>query len=199
MALLLPPSCCWQPAVPAQRSHISCCFPPSGLRLLYLANNPIGGSLPANWVLPSLKNMQASNCSLSGPLPAGWVMPSLQGIDWSNNALTGSIPEAFMRLPKLQLLGLQNNRLTGGAAGGAVGASWRAGHARTLDVLLATCLLALHQCRMLQPLRLPSCAAARCTAGPLPATMTFDTSLQLYGLGLSGNNFSGGWRPLPWM
>lgn len=65
------------------------------------------------------------------------------------------------------------------SAAGPVGAAGRA---------------SLLQARCLPPL---ACFVAPppCPAGPLPATMTFNTSYEVMGLGLGGNNFSGAPSP----
>ena len=147
------------------------CRPPlphAGLDTLILDNNPLGGTIPADWQLPSaLRYLLVENCSLTGTIPGSWRLPPrLQSLMAIGNQLSGTLPPSFSSLGNLQGLSLQDNRLT----------------------------------------------------GPLPATMTFNTSFPVYGLGLSGNSFSGaaqrrawgcgdvGWRPgtmmvllqLPW-
>jgi hypothetical protein len=54
---------------------------------LTLRNNPIAGSIPAKWTLPSgLEMLDLSGCQLTGTIPAGWVLPqSMRRLDLSKN------------------------------------------------------------------------------------------------------------------
>lgn len=54
---------------------------------MYMNNNPLGGSLSADWQLPAgLFYLLLANCSLSGPLPDGWRLPpKVQSIVLNDN------------------------------------------------------------------------------------------------------------------
>ena len=57
-----------------------CCS--ADLELLFLNGNPLGGTLSADWVIPStLKYWLMDGCNLTGPLPNGWKLP--QGLQAS--------------------------------------------------------------------------------------------------------------------
>ncbi|KAL4437815.1 hypothetical protein ABPG77_005727 [Micractinium sp. CCAP 211/92] len=80
----------------------------TALEQLTLSDNPhLGGTLPLSWgnqseALPSLQDLNVSNCGLTGPLPAwGPGLQKLRTLTVSANALTGSIPNSWTQLDGL--------------------------------------------------------------------------------------------------
>ena len=87
----------------------------SDLEDLYLDNNRLSGSLPAQLSeLASLKVMELGGNRLSGPIPpALGGLTSLEALFLHNNLLTGSIPGQLGMLSALQVLELSGNELDG--------------------------------------------------------------------------------------
>ena len=95
------------------------------LLTLYLNENGLQGTLPADWsALRNLQTLSLWGNQLSGPLPAAWgVMKKLQNLSLYANQLWGSVPEQWSAMNNLQLLYLHNNKLSGPmpAAWGSMG------------------------------------------------------------------------------
>jgi hypothetical protein len=82
--------------------------------------NYLAGSLPARWGVNSgetsnMVSLQIKNTNLQGPLPGDMsVLPRIAVIDLSQNHLTGPIPESILQVPAtLYKLALSHNDLSG--------------------------------------------------------------------------------------
>ncbi|XP_057429360.1 receptor-like protein EIX2 [Lotus japonicus] len=89
----------------------------SGLRALYLRNNLLSGTVPANIgeKMPHLAELDLSNNRMNGNIPLSINrIQNLSYLDLSNNYLTGEIRVFWMGLQRLQVIDLSNNSLSGG-------------------------------------------------------------------------------------
>ena len=90
---------------------------PSGLQLLYLANNSLTGNISqleshlSGEGISALKLLDLSYNNLSGSLPHK-LPPSLSILNISNNAFVGSLPSSWSVLQNMAVLRLDNNQLT---------------------------------------------------------------------------------------
>lgn len=88
----------------------------TGLQTLWLANNQFeAGELPESFKnLSGLVSLWAGQCNLTGNFPSVVLeMPELELLSLENNRLTGSIPPRMWSLKKLQELFLFENSFTG--------------------------------------------------------------------------------------
>ncbi|KAF8031359.1 hypothetical protein BT93_D0525 [Corymbia citriodora subsp. variegata] len=86
------------------------------LELLFLAENPLRGSIPESIknFSNSLQILFASNCQIRGHIPNQMgFLKSLTFLQLSNNDLDGNIPSSIGGLESLQRLYLDNNHLGG--------------------------------------------------------------------------------------
>ncbi|MQM10585.1 hypothetical protein Taro_043479 [Colocasia esculenta] len=85
------------------------------LRRLELQMNNLSGGIPDLRSMAVLTYLDASDNAISGPLPPASSLPaSLVELSLRNNALEGTLPPALVAgLPKLQVLDLSHNRLSG--------------------------------------------------------------------------------------
>lgn len=168
----------------------------AGLDTLFFNDNPLGGPLPGAWALPDrLSALLLENTQLTGTLPPEWRMPAqMRSLNLAKNRLAGTIPPAFWGGPNAQV----------GRAGACLHTIvWRMpGACRRMPTERAPTALALLQ-RARPSYRLPSPAPAQVFGfsfnqlmGPVPASVAFNASFEVLGLGISGNNLSGG-CPLP--
>ncbi|KAK1325350.1 Inactive leucine-rich repeat receptor-like serine/threonine-protein kinase [Acorus calamus] len=81
------------------------------LRVLSFKDNSISGDLPDLSGLINLKSLFLSDNLFSGEIPSG--LSRLHRLK-ANNRISGRIPPELVSLPRLRVLYLQNNRLTGG-------------------------------------------------------------------------------------
>ena len=88
---------------------------PQRVTLLYLVNQALTGTLPAELgTLTGLTQLTVVDNQLTGPIPSELGnLTSLTQLALFSNRLTGSIPAELGRLPELQGLELWDNRLTG--------------------------------------------------------------------------------------
>lgn len=75
------------------------------LKLLYLEDNQLSGTLP--------ENSPASSSGSSGTVSSASTSSALEVLDVGNNQLTGTIPTSWIRLSKLRDLNLAGNRFSG--------------------------------------------------------------------------------------
>jgi len=82
--------------------------------VLDLQHNPLGGTLSPVWALPSaLQELYISYAQLGGPLESLRPPPRLVILELGYNSLTGTFPAALTRLANMQSMDLQANLLTG--------------------------------------------------------------------------------------
>ncbi|KAL2508140.1 putative LRR receptor-like serine/threonine-protein kinase [Forsythia ovata] len=92
--------------IPPSYGNISC------LSKLSLRNCSLQGPIP-NWSnMPNIGYIDLSLNKLSGTIPTDVLSENMTTIDLSNNNLNGTIPASFSRLPLLQKLDFQNNKLS---------------------------------------------------------------------------------------
>jgi Leucine-rich repeat (LRR) protein len=84
------------------------------LEFLSLANNPVGGTIPASLDnTPHLVGLDLRECSLTGTIPDLTNLPSLGSFDISKNSISGTLPPEIGVLTALTSLKLSSNQLTG--------------------------------------------------------------------------------------
>ncbi|KAI5583401.1 hypothetical protein BDE02_06G011900 [Populus trichocarpa] len=85
------------------------------LKILYLANNILTGSIPDNLkLLQSLNRLDLTSNTLTGSIPASLTnLRNLTLLTLADNNLDGEIPKNLTRLQSLGYLDLQSNKLTG--------------------------------------------------------------------------------------
>ncbi|MED6110621.1 hypothetical protein PIB30_044681 [Stylosanthes scabra] len=89
----------------------------SGVSKLYLRNNLLSGTIPADIgkEMSQLTELDLSNNSLIGSIPLSTnKIQNLSYIDLSKNYLTGEIPIFWMGLQRLQIIDLSSNSFSGG-------------------------------------------------------------------------------------
>lgn len=84
----------------------------TGLRLLFLGNNAIGGSIPALPHLVELQDLALGSNALDGPIPSLDTLVELRDVDLGNNLLSGPLP-SIATLTRLLRLDVSDNRLSG--------------------------------------------------------------------------------------
>ncbi|KAG7949253.1 hypothetical protein I3843_13G052600 [Carya illinoinensis] len=92
--------------IPASYSRMS------KLLKLSLRNCNLQGEIPDLSQIPNLGYLDLSLNLLNGTIPTESISKTITSIYLSNNSLTGTIPDSFMNLPRLQILELQNNKLS---------------------------------------------------------------------------------------
>ena len=112
---------------------------PPGLRLLYLDNNKLAGTVPSSGLPVNLTLLDVSHNSLSGSLPS--ILPqNLSWLDVSDNAFTGDLPSKWSTLPNIAVVRLNNNIL-----GGRLPADWsRWGNSTRNSLQLSVTNTSLH-------------------------------------------------------
>ncbi|KAJ0966686.1 hypothetical protein J5N97_023603 [Dioscorea zingiberensis] len=87
----------------------------STLKLMYLSNNFLNGTLPASICkFHRLQVIDISSNSISGELPTCWDnLFALEAVNLENNSLTGEIPGSIGSLSLIQVLHLGSNNLSG--------------------------------------------------------------------------------------
>lgn len=88
------------------------------LKLLYLGNNSLAGTLPASGLAANLTLLDVSYNNFSGPLPQALPM-GLSVLNVSHNSLSGSLPSNWSVLQQMGEVRLDDNSFTG-----QVPASW---------------------------------------------------------------------------
>lgn len=84
----------------------------TGLHLLFLGNNAIGGSIPALSHLVELQDLALGSNALEGAIPVLDTLVELRDLNLGNNLLTGPLP-SLATLTQLLLLDVSDNRLSG--------------------------------------------------------------------------------------
>lgn len=86
----------------------------SGMVAFVVADNRLGGAIPAVGAALNLTLFDVSLNQLAGMLPADWSMLSrLKDVFVNGNALTGSVPQSLLALPGLVNVDFSNNQLSG--------------------------------------------------------------------------------------
>ena len=112
---------------------------PAGLRLLYLSNNNLVGTVPSFGLPDNLSLLDISHNSLSGALPSS-LPQNLSWLDVSDNAVVGDLPSNWSNLPNIAVARLDNNKL-----GGELPAGWsRWGNSTRNSLQLSVTNTSLH-------------------------------------------------------
>ncbi|MXV87128.1 MAG: hypothetical protein F4117_13300 [Acidimicrobiales bacterium] len=85
------------------------------LEALFLADNKLKGSLPADLDLPNLMRLNLSNSGLRGDIPSNLACqaPNLETLDLRFNKFSGQIPGSLSRLSSLRYMAFAYNDFTG--------------------------------------------------------------------------------------
>uniref|UniRef100_A0A1J3IU07 Putative LRR receptor-like serine/threonine-protein kinase n=1 Tax=Noccaea caerulescens TaxID=107243 RepID=A0A1J3IU07_NOCCA len=103
------------PCSPSPWSWVQCSSDPQPrVVAVKLSNKNLTGDMPSDLVkLTGLVELWLDGNSFTGPIPDFSRCPNLEIIHLENNRLTGKIPSSLAKLPNLKELYLQNNLLSG--------------------------------------------------------------------------------------